>query len=363
MRLKFAGKVVLFALGLAGLYALWRQVPRRAQQPWRIPFVRLHVPEHRNVAAPQETAVPHEGILIGYAGAPPPATVDLSRPGVNVQPAFGRETNQAVSLRERETSAELLKDVGSGRLDAAVVDFPAVVYAARKGDVPFHVVLLVSWRRGADVLTVRGGGPWKPAEGIVAEPDASGAYLALAVLASGRYSPQDVTIGRKYVQEPAAIGSTPGSGAAAGRWDRLPREARGWPVWRRAEDMGLQMPDVLVVNTKWARRHPETVTELVRSWLRGQEAAGRSPANWKRFVREQAKGSGTDRRTLEESLRPAPLEDQLAFAGLREKGTRYAALVVRQLRTIESGPRPPDPRFTVPMDPAPLSGAAPLLVE
>lgn len=350
MRLSLAGKLLVFAAGVAALFAAWRQMPRRpAAEP--APVAPLTLPD----PAPGGDAGAE--VRIGYSGAPPPVA-----PGWDAPHGFAArlkaESRLSPTLVEGSGPRALLKDVADGALKAAVVDLPTVVFAARKAAPPYHVVLLVRWRPEAHAIVVRDGGAWDPAGGILVEPGTSGEYLARAALASGRCSPADVAAGRDALARPSAR-----SGAAAGLRETLPEEARAWPVWKTAEDFGLRVPDVLVVQRQWARRNPEATAGLLRAWIAVQEDLNEDPAPRKTMALQRAPALGLSVLATEEALQPAPLEDQMAFAGLSGDTGLYGRLITQQMRVLEPGPRPLAPGFHVPMDPAPLAAAAPVLLQ
>lgn len=337
MRLTLAGKIVLYIVVLAGLYALWTRVPHTTRRvEFRKPAPRVEAP-----AAPVPES--HEGIRIGYTGAPPALdAAPLKEVGAALQEAGG--------------VAEILAGLQSGALDAAVLDFPCVVYASRAGATPFHTVLLVSWRKGADVITVKSGGPWQPAGFTDFTPHTSGEYLARLALESSRYSPQEKSAGRNQLNAEDAGARSGAPDAAAGRLDRMAPRERGWPVDRTSEDLDAPMPDVLVVNTEWARDNAAKVTALVRAIRAGQDSLLSDKDRWAAWLRAWSQTLGRPEAEVAEQMRPAPLEDQLAFVGLAPKGMKYTEVVLRQLRALQPGPRPPDD-VTVRVDPRPLLDA------
>lgn len=339
MRLTLAGKIVVYLAVLGGLYVLWTRVPH---QVGRVEMPRGVQPA--GAEAPPEPAKGHEGFRIGYVGA---------SPAVDAAPL----KDAGASLVAEERVGRILAGLESGALDAAVLDFPSVVYASEKGATPFHTVLLVSWRTGADAITVRSGGAWQPAGFTAFEPKTSGEYVARVALDSGRYSPQEKSAGRNQLNAEAAGAQSRAPDAAAGRLDRMTPQERGWTVYRTSEDLDVRMPDVLVVNTRWAHADAARTTALVKAFVDGQHRLHGDAAAWEAFVREQSRTLGLPEAEVAEQMRPAPVEDQLAFAGLAKPGIRYTDLVLRQIAVLNPGPRPPSPDFTVLVDPRPMMEA------
>jgi ABC-type nitrate/sulfonate/bicarbonate transport system substrate-binding protein len=337
VRLTLAGKIVVYIAAVAGLCFLWTRLPHEVRHV-NAPAALSTEPDAR--PAPTEPT----GHRIGYAGSPPAVAAAALKAA-------------DVSLEAMESVPKLLDAVGSGALTGAVVDFPSVVYASRKGTTRFHTVLLVSWRTGADAVVVRSGGPWRPDGRTDFTPATSGEYLARLVLDSARYSPQEKAAGRKWLGANPPDAGADAWDAAAGRLDRMSPVERGWPVYRAADDEETRMPDVLIVNTKWARNAPVAVTSLVRAWRRGQDAMTPDAAAWKDYASQESQALGIPESEVLRQMRPAPLEDQLAFAGLAEKGMKYTELVLRQLAVLEPGPRPPSADFAVLLDPRPLADA------
>ncbi|HEY3266072.1 MAG TPA: hypothetical protein VGM37_04040 [Armatimonadota bacterium] len=349
MRLRFAGKLAAFALGLAGLYGLWRATST----------VRHRLPRARPVAAILPRAVPsaHDGFVIGYAGCPPPAALDLSQPGVVPNPALADGLGQPVRL-ERVSWADANQDpvsgLASGSLDAAVVDYPSVVRAAMDGEAPPPVVLLVSWRAGSDAVRTEDGKPAPADQAVDTTRSGSADYLMAVVYGSARYSPEEKSKALRTIRDGAARSPNGAAKAIAGRVDQMPARARQWPTWQSTAKLPAAMPDVLVVSAALARRSPETVTRLVRAWLKGQEAISGNTSDWKRYVAEQAKATGINAEDLSRQLAPASVTDQMAFAGLAGGMAGYARLAAKQARAVTSGPLPD---FSAPMDAGPLRDA------
>jgi ABC-type nitrate/sulfonate/bicarbonate transport system substrate-binding protein len=286
----------------------------------------------------------HAGVLVGYVGSPPAVAAAALKPA-------------DATLKEMPLVSMALADLNAGALDAAVVDYPSVVFASRKGTTPFHIVLLVSWRYGADAITVKNGGPWKPAGWTDFAPATSGEYIARLVLDSSRYSPQEKAAGRKRLDALASGGQSNAPDAAAGRLDRMTAVERGWPRYVTTEDLREAMPDVLVVNTKWARREPKKVTALARAWLDGQKRMVDDASGWKVFVEAESRRAGLPFDAAEEEIRPAPLAEQLAFVGLAEPGLKYTDLALHQGTILRDGPTPSAPDFTVLVDSRPMADA------
>jgi hypothetical protein len=338
VRLTLAGKIVVYIAAVAGLGVLWTRLPhelRHVNAPVALPTE----PDAR----PEPPAAPR-GLRIGYTGSPPAVDAAALKP-------------VDASLQPIESVPKLLDAVRSGTLNGAVVDFPSVVFASRKGMTPFHTVLLVSWRTGADAIVVKTGGAWRPGGRTDFMPGTSGEYFVRIVLDSARYSPQEKAAGDKWLSAGRPDARLDAWDAAAGRMDRMSAVERGWPAYRAADDTDTRMPDVLIVNTKWARNAPEAVTSLVRAWRKGQDAMTQDAAPWRDFARRESQTLGIPESEVWRRMRPAPLEDQLAFSGLADKGMKYTELVLRQLTVLEPGPQPPSADFAVLLDPRPLADA------
>jgi len=132
MRVKPLGRVVLFLLFLGGMYALWIRLPASFRQWDPVALKdRIPVPDLKPVTGDADTPVadPHPGWAIGFAGTPPPALVDVTQTD-RPAPALAATLGEDIVLVRESGPNQLLEGLRGGALDAAVLDFPSVVYAS-----------------------------------------------------------------------------------------------------------------------------------------------------------------------------------------------------------------------------------------
>ena len=335
MRLSLLGKFVILALTLVALVAVWLMMPdswRRQPRPIRVTVKKA------------EVASQHEGVILGYVAVPPLAVLDLS--ATKPVPSQTLSTSVAgILLKAEENPARALRKVVSGDWDAAVVDFPTVVYASKGRNPGFRVVLPVSWREGADRLMTRTDvSNWHQLKGTAYIPATSSEYVIRSLLQDLRLSPahaEKVIMRMKAVETLA--GSSEKHDAVAGRIDQMGRPPVGWssrPVTDGIEQR-RRMPDVLVVSDTYARRSPEGTVNLVRAFLDGGAAFAGPSIEKSAFVKEQAARMGISANEVVRQMKPAPVEDVLSFMGVGVTRPGYSDLVETQMsRTASGGPKP-----------------------
>lgn len=335
MRLTLLGKFVILALALVALVAVWLMMPdswRRQPRPLRV------------VVYNREAVKQHEGVILGYVAVPPLAVTDLT--GTNPVPSQALGTSVAgITLEAEANPVHALRKVASGVWDAAVVDFPTVVYASQERNSGFRVVLPVSWRKGADRLMTRTGvSNWHQLKSTAYIPATSSEYVIRTLLQDLRLSPAraEKVITRMKPVETLA-GFLDKHDAVAGRIDQMGCPPVGWSL--RTVTDGVEqrrlMPDVLVVSDTYARNNPEETVNLVRAFLNGGAAfPGLSPEKTA-FVKEQAARMGISAKEVVRQMRPAPMEDVLSFMGVGVSRPGYSDLVETQMsRTATGGPKP-----------------------